>query len=40
MGRSLEAKFYLSEAQTLISSTDYQPLKIQLFNAWGRFVSV
>ncbi len=36
-GRSLEAKFYLSEAQTLISSTDYQPMKIQLLNAWGRF---
>ena len=34
-GRSLEARFYLSQAQTLIRSTDYQPLNIQFHNAQG-----
>jgi tetratricopeptide (TPR) repeat protein len=34
-GRSLEGRFYLSQAETLISRTDYQPLKIQLYNIQG-----
>ena len=29
----IEAKFYLSQAETLIFRTDYQPLKIQLYSA-------
>ena len=35
LGRSLEARFYLSQAQTLIKSIDYQPLNIQFHNAQG-----
>ena len=27
LGRSVEARFYLSQAQTLIKSSDYQPLE-------------
>jgi tetratricopeptide (TPR) repeat protein len=34
-GRSLEGRFYLSRAETLISRTDYQPLKILLYNTQG-----
>ena len=30
MDQRMEAKFYLSQAETLIFRTDYQPLKIQL----------
>jgi tetratricopeptide (TPR) repeat protein len=34
-GRFLEGRFYLSQAETLISRTDCQPLKIQLYNIQG-----
>jgi len=34
-GQSIEAKFYLSLAETLIFRTDFMPLKIQLFRAQG-----
>ncbi len=33
MDQRTEAKFYLSQAETLIFRTDYQPLKIQLYSA-------
>ncbi|NTV27596.1 MAG: tetratricopeptide repeat protein, partial [Methanothrix sp.] len=35
LGRPHEARFYLSQAQTLIQSIDYQPLNIQFHNAQG-----
>lgn len=31
----MQSRFYLSRAETLISRTDYQPLKIQLYSAQG-----
>jgi len=34
-GHCIEAKFYLSLAETLIFRTDYTPMKIQLFRAQG-----
>jgi tetratricopeptide (TPR) repeat protein len=37
VGQQTEARFYLSEAETIIHHTDYQPMKIQLYNAWGEF---
>jgi len=37
LGEHTEAGFYLSEAQTVIDHTDYQPAKAQLYNAWGEF---
>jgi tetratricopeptide (TPR) repeat protein len=32
-----QAKFYLSEAETVIQRIDYKPLCVQLYNAWGDF---
>lgn len=34
-GQTMQSRFYLSRAETLISRTDYQPLKIQLYSAQG-----
>lgn len=34
-GHSMQSRFYLSQAETQVSRTDYPPLKIQLYRAQG-----
>jgi tetratricopeptide (TPR) repeat protein len=36
-GMPVEARFYLSRAETLITRMDYKPAKVQLCNVWGEF---